>query len=193
MSDVKILKSIEKGVLKMDRTMNYHSYDATEAWEHVNPHNKEIVKFFMENLGASGRSKKTIEKYTHNLKLFFQWVLIERNNKPFYEIKKRDYSGWFNYLVNKQNLSPARVRVLRSTVSSLSNFCENILAEDDDFETIKEYDHYIANGKVETLELFLPIRLVSRTSHYRIKVQISNAVCYLYNIERRFSTTGRSR
>lgn len=66
-------------------------------------------------------------------------------------------------------------------------------AEDDDFETIKEYDHYIANGKIETLELFLPIRLVSRASHYRVKIQISNAICYLYNIERRFRTTGRSR
>ena len=132
--------------------MNYHSYDATEAWEHVNPHNKEIVKFFMENLGASGRSKKTIEKYTHNLKLFFQWVLIERNNKPFYEIKKRDYSGWFNYLVNKQNLSPARVRVLRSTVSSLSNFCENILAEDDDFEEYEGFRNIVLKIEAPSLE-----------------------------------------
>lgn len=66
-------------------------------------------------------------------------------------------------------------------------------ADDDSFEAIKEYDHYIANGDIETLELYLPVRMISKKSHYRIKLEISNAPCYLYNIERRYRVIGRVR
>jgi hypothetical protein len=65
--------------------------------------------------------------------------------------------------------------------------------DQDDFEIIKQYDHYIANGLMETLDIPLPIRLVSNVRHYRIKVTVKNAALYLYNIERRYRVTGRSR
>lgn len=65
--------------------------------------------------------------------------------------------------------------------------------DQDDFEIIKQYDHYIANGLMETLDIPLPIRLVSNVRHYRIKVIAKNDALYLYNIERRYRTTGRSR
>lgn len=65
--------------------------------------------------------------------------------------------------------------------------------DQDDFEIIKQYDHYIANGLMETLDIPLPIRLVSNVRHYRIKVIVKNAALYLYNIERRYRVTGRSR
>jgi len=65
--------------------------------------------------------------------------------------------------------------------------------DQDDFEIIKQYDHYIANGLMEVLDIPLPIRLVSNVRHYRIKITVKNAALYLYNIERRYRTTGRSR
>ena len=144
-------------------------YDAEGAWDKVNPHNKMIVEEYLINLGATGKSKKTIKVYTHNLKLFFQWVLEQRENKEFYKLKKRDYSAWLNYLVNTQKLSSARVRVLRSTVSSLSNFCENVLAEDDDFEEYEDYRNAI-------LKIAAPALSTVRKKTFLTKEQIDKLV-----------------
>ena len=134
------------------RKTAYHQYGAEEAWKTVNEHNRMIVDEYLINCGATGKSKKTISVYTHNLKLFFQWVLNQKDNKEFHMLKKRDYSAWLNYLVNTQGLSPARVRVLRSTISSLSNFCENVLAEDEDFPEYKGYRNSILKIAAPALE-----------------------------------------
>lgn len=156
-------------ILANGRQTSYHVYDAEGAWDKVNPHNKMIVEEYLINLGATGKSKKTIKVYTHNLKLFFQWVLEQRENKEFYKLKKRDYSAWLNYLVNTQKLSSARVRVLRSTVSSLSNFCENVLAEDEDFEEYEDYRNAI-------LKIAAPALSTVRKKTFLTKEQIDKLV-----------------
>jgi len=117
--------------------MEYHIYNAEEAWEDVSEENKILVKEFMEYVSATDKSPETKRVYIHNLKLFFQWVLNERENKFFAELKKRDFMSWLSYLVDTQKLSPSRVRQLRSTISSLSNFCENVLADED-----KRFENY---------------------------------------------------
>lgn len=119
------------------RHMEYHIYNAEEAWEDVSEENKILVKEFMEYVSATDKSPETKRVYIHNLKLFFQWVLNERENKFFAELKKRDFMSWLSYLVDTQKLSPSRVRQLRSTISSLSNFCENVLADED-----KRFENY---------------------------------------------------
>lgn len=112
--------------------MAIHKYDAEADWNNnVNIENKKLVKEFMEYISATDRSPQTKSSYLHNLKLFFQFIYKEKDNKFFGELKKRDFMSWLSYLVDTQELSPARVRALRSTVSSLSNFCENILADED--------------------------------------------------------------
>lgn len=117
--------------------IEYHIYNAEEAWEDVSEENKILVKEFMEYVSATDKSPETKRVYIHNLKLFFQWVLNERENKFFAELKKRDFMSWLSYLVDTQKLSPSRVRQLRSTISSLSNFCENVLADED-----KRFENY---------------------------------------------------
>ena len=119
------------------RHMEYHIYNVEEAWEDVSEENKILVKEFMEYVSATDKSPETKRVYIHNLKLFFQWVLNERENKFFAELKKRDFMSWLSYLVDTQKLSPSRVRQLRSTISSLSNFCENVLADED-----KRFENY---------------------------------------------------
>jgi integrase/recombinase XerD len=114
------------------RQIAMHHYDAESDWiNNVNKDNKKLVKEYMEYISATDKSPQTKESYLHNLKLFFQWVYKEKDNRFFAELKKRDFMSWLSYLVEDQELSPARVRTLRSTVSSLSNFCENILADED--------------------------------------------------------------
>lgn len=66
-------------------------------------------------------------------------------------------------------------------------------SDGDDFEVIKTLDKYIPTGDHETLEVFLPIRIVARAQHYRIKIEVVGGEFIIYNIERRFRITGRSR
>lgn len=65
--------------------------------------------------------------------------------------------------------------------------------DQNDFFIIKDAPHFIANGEIQLIEIFLPVSLVSGTTAYRLKLQISGGKCYLYNIERRYRVRGRSR
>lgn len=114
------------------RRIQINRYNTKEKWKKVNEDNKKIVKEYMEYASATDKSQATREVYLHNLQLFFVWVMEERDNIFFTELTKRDYMGWLSYLIDKQKLSPSRVRQMRSTISSLSNFCEDILADDGD-------------------------------------------------------------
>jgi hypothetical protein len=66
-----------------------------------------------------------------------------------------------------------------------------------DFATIKTYDDYTFDGDVEILSIPVPIANISNAHHYRIKVIIGASThasgVYLFNIERRFRSKGRSR
>lgn len=132
------------------RRLQYNTYDTERKWKHVNEDNKLLVKDYMEYASATDKSKATRETYQHNLKLFFLWVMDERNNMFFADLKKRDFMSWLSYLVNTQQLSPSRVRQMRSTISSLSNFCEDVLADDD--ERFKEYRNLILKIPAPNLE-----------------------------------------
>ena len=80
-------------------------------------------------------------------------------NKDFVDIKKRDIMNFQNYLI-KQGLSPARIRVLRSSISSLSNFIENILDEEGiinslihDRDLSEKLEEDLCNSKYTSLQV----------------------------------------
>jgi len=100
----------------------------------VNPENKRLVQDFVAYLQSVQRSPKTIKGYTNDLEIFFVWNLLHNKNKFFPEITKRDYASYQHWLINENGNSPARVRRLKSTISSLSNYVENILDEEDEFK-----------------------------------------------------------
>lgn len=154
-----------------NRQTNYNIHNASEDWEKVSKWNKGLVKMYMSYLGASDKSSKTKEKYLHNLKLFFQWVLNYQDNKPFEKLKKRNYMEWLDYLVNEQKLSPARVRVLRCTVSSFSNFCEDILSGDEDYPEFDNFRNLI-------LKIKPPVLNNIREKTYLTKEQIEDLLNY---------------
>lgn len=134
----------------MVRRTQQNVYNTKEKWQNVNENNKKLVKEFIEYASATDKSIATREVYYHNLQLFFLWVMEEKNNVFFTELKKRDYMGWLAYLIDKQNLSPSRVRQMRSTVSSLSNFCEDVLADED--ERFENYRNLILKIPAPSLE-----------------------------------------
>lgn len=62
------------------------------------------------------------------------YSLQKLGNKDFAHIGKKDYIVFQNWLINENGNSPARVRRIKAAISSLSDYVENILDEDPDYE-----------------------------------------------------------
>ena len=111
--------------------MKYNKYNTEEDWVKCHPDNRELVKEYLMYLKATNKSKTTTERYEHNLKLFMVWLLHEVDNIQFAKLTKRHVMRWMAYLQDT-GVSSNRIRTLRSTVSSLSGFIENIIADEDE-------------------------------------------------------------
>lgn len=101
----------------------------------VNKKNKRLLKDFIEYLHSIDRAVLTIKNYTSDINIVFCWNLKENDNKFFILWSKRDIIKFQNYMLTEMALSSGRVRRLRSALSSLSIYIENIL--DDEFENFR--------------------------------------------------------
>ena len=102
-----------------------------EEIDAILPENKELIDDFMDYLEATDHSQKTCIVYQDNLNLFFTWLCKYCKNKDFVDIKKKDILKFQTYMV-KNELSSARIRNIKSSLSSLSNYIESMLVDEDD-------------------------------------------------------------
>lgn len=114
------------------RTTVYNEITSEEKLKQVNPENLQLEEDFLEYLESVDRSKGTIKQYRANLHIFWCWNLEFNKNKFFVELTKRELVKFQNHALNVWLWSPRRIRVVKATISSLSNFIESIL--DDEFE-----------------------------------------------------------
>lgn len=114
------------------RTTVYNEITSDEKLKQVNPENLQLEEDFLEYLESVDRSKGTIKQYRANLHIFWCWNLEYNKNKFFVELTKRELVKFQNHALNVWQWSPRRIRVVKATISSLSNFIESIL--DDEFE-----------------------------------------------------------
>ena len=117
----------------MGRKTKCNKITTPELLAQILPANKALQKEFLAYLKGINRSPSTIAGYENDLDIFFVWNL-QNDNKPFQKITKRDLVRYQSWLINENENSSSRVRRLRSAISSLSNYIENIIAdEDEDF------------------------------------------------------------
>ena len=116
----------------MSRKTQQNKITTPELIAQINPENIRLIEDYMTYLESIQRSPNTISGYMNDLQIFMVWNLQNNKNKLFTELSKRDVISYQNWLLNTNKNSPARVRRLKSTLSSLSNYIENIL--DDEFE-----------------------------------------------------------
>ena len=96
----------------------------------INKNNLQLRDDFLMYLKSVQRSPGTITGYASDLNIVFTYILDNLDNKDFQKLSKRDLIRLQNWMVS-EGLSPARIRRLKAAISSLSNYCENILADDD--------------------------------------------------------------
>ena len=127
-----------------------NSITSPELLAQVNVRNQDLKKEFLNYLKAINRSDGTIRQYGSDLDIFFCWVLQNVGNKEFSKITKRDIIAFQGWLINENGNSPARVRRLKATISSLSNFCENILSdEEEDYASFRSIVRKIENPPLQ--------------------------------------------
>lgn len=121
----------------MGRSTVYNNITNEESLSQILPENKQLQKDFLEYLKSIDRSPNTISQYKSDLDIFFVYNLKNNNNKRFTEISKREFARFQNYALTEWMWSPKRVRRVKSVISSLSNYIENILDEEEEYEGYK--------------------------------------------------------
>lgn len=119
----------------MGRKTVYNRIVTEEEYAKVNEENRFLLEEFLDYLHSVGRADSTIKTYESNIKICFIWGLRKNKNKFFVDYTKRDivrYQGW---LTRELGLSSRRIRVLRSAISSMSNYVEEIL--EDEYPTFR--------------------------------------------------------
>lgn len=121
----------------MARKTKHNKLTSPEAVAAINPENARLISDFMDYLKSTQKSPTTIAVYRNDLEIAFVWAEKFIGNKAFPEWKKRDVVSFQNWLINENGNSPARVRRIKATLSSLSAFIENVCDEDyPDFRNI---------------------------------------------------------
>lgn len=123
------------GNQKEGRTTVYNNITSEDKMEQVNPENIQLENDFLEYLASIDRAKSTIKQYKANLHVFWCWNLEFNKNKFFVDLTKREISKFQSHAMTVWRWSPKRIRTVKATISSLSNYIENIL--DDEFEGYK--------------------------------------------------------
>lgn len=101
-----------------------------EIWELVLKENKDLAKDFINYCKSVDRSPATVAQYETTLRWLLCYIFRDFDNKSFIKLTKRDVMNMQNHWLNEVNLSPSRIRFIKSTMSSMSDFIENILDEE---------------------------------------------------------------
>ena len=127
----------------MGRSIQYNDITSPELLQQVNQDNIDLGKDFLDYLRSVDRSPNTIDAYSHDLNIFWVYLLQHCNYKFFVDLSKRDIAKYQSYCLTEYKWSPARMRRVKSTLSSLSNYVQNIL--DDEYENFRPIIRRIEN------------------------------------------------
>ena len=133
----------------MPRKTRQNDITSPELLSQVNPDNMRLKSDFIAYLQSIQRSPKTIAGYENDIDIFWVWNLLHNGNKFFPKISKRDFAAYQHWLINENGNSPARVRRLKSAISSMSNYVENILDDEDEFKDFRSTIKKIENPAMQ--------------------------------------------
>lgn len=133
----------------MPRKTRQNDITSPALLSQVNPDNMRLKQDFIAYLQSVQRSPKTIAGYDNDIDIFWVWNLQHNGNKFFPKISKRDFAAYQHWLINENGNSPARVRRLKSAISSMSNYVENILDDEEEFKGFRSSIKKIENPAMQ--------------------------------------------
>jgi integrase len=141
-------KNIEKNMLRERAEKLPEVTD--EMWEQVDEEHRQLIQEFLEVNSFRDKSRK---QYTSALRQFFWWVHTSLNGKKLYKITKRDFLRYISFLKNR-GMSSSGIALKKAAVSSLNNYIENVVADDDErYEKFRNFTRGLpAIPKTQTYE-----------------------------------------
>lgn len=139
-----------------------------EDYDKYNKQNIELANEFYKYLKSVKRSAGTIVGYKNDLDIFFGYLLNECGNKSIIDCKMRDFVNFQGYMLDSGELSPARIRRIKSSVSSFSNAIE--LLYSDEFPNFRNLIRKVESPKNE------PVREKTILSQDQIEMLLSELV-----------------
>lgn len=127
----------------MGRSTKMNSITSEAKLMQVNPENTQLLHDFLDYLRSVQRSETTIHGYENDIQIAWVWCLENNSNKFFVDWTKRNIVAYQNWLLNSNNNSPARIRRLKASLSSLSNFIESVL--DDEYPNFRNIINKVEN------------------------------------------------
>lgn len=112
--------------------------------------NKELRDDFINYLETTDHSPKSIKVYLSNLNIFLVYLMKKEHNIDYCKVKKRHILNFQNYMV-KSGLSSARIRNIKSSLSSLGIFIESMLDEEEKWENFRNIINKIPNPTLTTV------------------------------------------
>lgn len=119
----------------MARKTKMNSITSPELLTQVNPRNMELLEDFKDYLRSVQRSEATIHGYENDIHIAWVWSLQHNNNAFYCDWTKRQIIKFQNWLINDNENSPARIKRLKASLSSLGNFVEAVL--DDEYPNFR--------------------------------------------------------
>lgn len=119
----------------MGRKTKMNAITSPELLSQVNPQNMQLLEDFKDYLRSVQRSEATIKGYESDIQIAWVWCLKFNNNAFYCDWTKRQIIKYQNWLINENQNSPARIKRLKASLSSLGNFIESVL--DDEFPNFR--------------------------------------------------------
>src|SRR5690606_27131687 len=102
--------------------------------------NEDYRSLVEEYISVQAHSPQTKKQYTSGLRQFGYYVFKNMNNKPLHKITKRDFLRYISYLRDTRKMSSSGMALKKACVSSLCNYIENVVAEDDEnYKTFRNF------------------------------------------------------
>lgn len=114
----------------MARKTRMNTITNPELLSQVNPQNAELLSDFLDYLRSVQRSETTISGYENDIQIAWVWNLLHNNNIPYVQWTKRQIVKYQNWLLNENGNSPARIKRLKASLSSLGNYIEGVLDDE---------------------------------------------------------------
>lgn len=98
--------------------------------DRVNKRNIALKNDFLYYLASVDKSPQTIKQYGNDINIFFVWNLKNNRNRFFVDIRKKEFVNFQGYCINTLGWSPKRIKRVKSCISSMSNYIENMLDDE---------------------------------------------------------------
>ena len=127
----------------MGRSTKMNEITSPELLAQVNLSNRQLLDDFLNYLRSVSRSEATIYGYENDIQIAWVWCLKYNKNAFFVDWTKRNIVAYQNWLINDNQNSAARIRRLKASLSSLSNYIANVL--DDEYPNFRNIINKIEN------------------------------------------------